>query len=90
MAVVFPFFRIKCEITLQNIINGVTVILGLERCDFFYKLKYHNAQGPQVNLLIVASAGKHLRSPIKWCSCQREHIFVDTSLIKFGADSKID
>ena len=46
MTVLIPFILVKRELSFENIVDGITVIFRLKRCDFFDELIDKNTKGP--------------------------------------------
>ena len=90
MTVLIPFILVKREVSFENIVDGITVIFRLKRCDFFDELIDKNTKGPEINPLIIASTSEHFRSTIVGCSSHRQHLFTRAPMKAFATTAKIN
>ena len=90
MAVVVPFLLVEGKLAFDNFIDGVAVILALERGDFFDNFIDQNTKGPEVNPLVVASSCEHFRCAIVRRSSHGEHFFACASFKTFATTAEIN
>jgi hypothetical protein len=90
MTVIVPFSLVKGKLTFDNVIDSITVIFALERSDFFNEFVDQHSKRPEINPLIVASSGEHLRGTIIGGSSHGEHFFAGAAFKTFAATSKVD
>ena len=90
MAVIFPFLLIEGKLTLDNVIDGITVILALKWGDLFYQFIDQNTKGPKINPLVVTSSCEHFRGTIVRRPSHGEHFFAWASLKTFATTAKVN
>jgi hypothetical protein len=90
MTVLIPFILVKRELSFENIVDGITVIFRLKRCDFFDELIDKNTKGPEINPLIIASTSEHFRSTVVGRASHREHLFAGSSMKALATAAKIN
>lgn len=75
---------------VEDIVDGLAMVLGLEGSESSYKFVDHDGSGPDIYFLVVASASKHFGSAVIESAGNGEHFEVDTSAPVFLADPVVD
>lgn len=81
---------LKPKFFADDIIDGITVVLGLEGCLSCNKLIKGDSYCPRINLLSIASSEKHLRGLIIASSRIGEHFLIPPSQFHIFAYSEIN